>query len=165
MKLIKKGAGDNHTQIVKEFARQQQKLQKKDLEITELKQQVAEHMLRRGEGDCMIQEQQRRRTMEKEKALEAMNQKDIEIEKLREHLIALESEISSHRIQYDTLKIENADLLNARNILSRENNEQNEKLRAEREQMCKLMQQIEDLKQTIGVLKEETDNVDNMRKK
>nr|XP_012232770.1 PREDICTED: polyamine-modulated factor 1-binding protein 1-like [Linepithema humile] len=158
------GAGDHHVQIVKEFARQQQELQKKDLEITELKQQVAEHMLRRGEGDCMIQEQLKRRMVEKEKALEAINKRDSEIERLREHLIALESKISSHRIEYDTLKIENADLLNARSVLSKEKDEQNEKLRAQREQMCNLMQQIEDLKQTIGVLKEETDNVDDIRK-
>lgn len=152
-------------QIVKEFTKQQQELQRKDLEITELKQQVAEHVLRRGEGDCMIQEQLRKRLAEKEQALEAINKRDTEIEKLREHLIALESELSSHRVERDTLKIENADLLNARSVLSRENDERNEKLRAQREQMCKLMQQMEESKRTIDVLKEETDNVDGMRKK
>jgi len=151
--------------IVKEFARQQQELHKKNLEITELKQQVEEHVSRRGEGDCMIQEQLRKRMAEKEKALEAINKRDTEIERLREHLIALESEISSHRIEYDILKIENADLLDARNTLSKEKDEQNEELRAQREEMCELMRQIEDLKRTIGVLKEETDNVDDMRKK
>jgi len=122
-------------------------------------------MLRRGEGDCKIREQLRKRMAEKEKALEAINKRDTEIEKMREYLIALESEISSHRVEYDTLKIENADLLNARNTFSKEKDEQNEELRTQREQMCELMQQIEDLKRTIGVLQEETDNVDSMRKK
>ncbi|XP_029179181.1 uncharacterized protein LOC114946700 [Nylanderia fulva] len=71
---VLQGAGDYHVQIVKGYAKQQQELQKKDLEITKLKQKVAEHMLQRGEGDCMIQEQIRKRMLEKEKTLEAVIQ-------------------------------------------------------------------------------------------
>lgn len=153
-------------QIVKEFARQQQELQKKNHEITELKQKVAEHMLRRGEGDCAIQEQLRKRMLEKEKMMEAaINNRDAEIEKLHEHLIVLENKISFYRVECDTLKAENADLVELRRALSKENDAQNEELRAQREQICKLTQQIEVLKQTINILKKETENIDDMRKK
>lgn len=153
-------------QIVKEFTRQQQELQKKDLEITELKQKVAEHVLRRGEGDCAIQEQLRKKMLEKERVLEAIiNKRDSKIERLHEHLATLESDIFSYRVECDALKIENADLVNARNLLSKENVAQNEELRAQRDQIRKLTQQIDDLKQIIDALKEETNNVENMKKK
>ncbi|XP_070162417.1 putative leucine-rich repeat-containing protein DDB_G0290503 [Polyergus mexicanus] len=142
---VLQGAGDYHVQIVKEFAKQQQELQKKDLEITKLKQKVAEHMLQRGEGDCMIQEQIRKRMLEKEKVLEAViNKRDSEIERLHEDLLSLKSE--------------NVDLFDT-------NTAQNEELRVQRDQMRKLNQQIDDLQQTINILKQETNNVDNMRKK
>jgi len=120
-------------------------LQKKDLEITKLKQKMAEHMLQRGEGDCMIQEQIRKRMLEKEKVLEAIiNKRDSEIERLHKDLLALESE--------------NVNLFDT-------NTAQNEELRVQREQMRKLNQQIDSLQQTINTLKEETNNIDNMKKK
>lgn len=153
-------------QIIKEFTRQQQELQKKDLEITELKQKVAEHMLRRGEGDCAIQEQLRKKMLEKEKVLEAIiNKRDSKIERLHEHLTALESDIFSYRAECDALKVENADLVNARSLLSKKNDAQSEELRAQSDQMRKLTQQIDDLKQTVDVLKEETNNAEKMKKK
>ncbi|XP_050451738.1 myosin-11-like [Cataglyphis hispanica] len=112
---VLQGAGDYHVQIVKEFAKQQQELQKKDLEITKLKQKVAEHMLQRGEGDCMIQEQIRKRMLEKEKVLETViNKRDSEIERLHEDVLALKSE--------------NVDLFDT-------NTAQNEELRVQRDQM------------------------------
>ncbi|XP_020280362.1 putative leucine-rich repeat-containing protein DDB_G0290503 isoform X2 [Pseudomyrmex gracilis] len=163
---VLQGAGDHHVQIVKEFARQQQELQKRDHEIAELKQKVTEHMLRRGEGDCAIQEQLRKRMLEKEKMMEiAINNRDTEIEKLHEHLTVLENKISFYRVECDTLKIENANLVELRRALTKENDARNEKLRAQREQICKLNQQIEVLKQTINILKTETENIDDMRKK
>lgn len=102
-------------------------------------------MLQRGEGDCMIQEQIRKRMLEKEKVLEAViNKRDSEIETLHEDLLSLKSE--------------NVDLFDT-------NTAQNEELRVQRDQMRKLNQQIDDLQQTINILKEETNNIDNMRKK
>jgi len=166
MMKIFQGAGDHHVQIVKEFSRQQQELQKKDLEITELKQKVAEHMLRRGEGDCAIQEQLRKKMLEKEKVLETIiNKRDSKIERLREHLSSLESDIFSYRAECDALKVENAELVDAKSLLSKKNDSLNEELRAQRDQMRKLIQQIDDLRQTVDVLKEETNNVENMKKK
>lgn len=153
-------------QIVKEFTRQQQELQKKDLEITELKQKVAEHVLRRGEGDCAIQEQLRKKMLEKEKVLEAIiNKRDSKIERLHQHLAVLESDMFSYRAECDELKIENADLVNARSLLSKENDAQSEELRVQRDRMRKLTQQIDDLKQTVDVLKKEADNIEDMKKK
>lgn len=153
-------------QIIKEFTRQQQELQKKDLEITELKQKVAEDVLRRGEGDCAIQEKLRRKMLEKEKVLEAIiNKRNSKIARLHEHLATLESDVSSYRAECDALKIENADLVNAKTLLSKENDAQREELRAQRDQGRKLAQQVDDLKQTVDVLKEETINAENMRKK
>lgn len=152
-------------QIIKEFSRQQQELQKKDLEITELKQKVAEHM-RRGEGDCAIQEQLKKKMLEREKVLEAIiNKRDSKIERLHEHLTALESDNFSYRAERDALKVENADLVNAKSLLSKKNDAQSEELRAQRDQICKLTQQIDDLKQMVDELKEETNNVENMKKK
>lgn len=102
-------------------------------------------MLQRGEGDCMIQEQIRKRMLEKEKVLEAIiNKRDSEIERLHKDLLALENE--------------NVNLFDT-------NTTQNEELREQREQVRKLNQQIDDLQQTINTLKEETSNIDNMRKK
>ncbi|XP_036149734.1 early endosome antigen 1-like [Monomorium pharaonis] len=162
---VLQGAGDHHVQIVKEFTRQQHELQKKDLEITELKQKVAEHVLRRGEGDCAIQEQLRKKMLEKERVLETIiNKRDSTIERLHEHLASLESDIVSYRAECDALKVENTDLVNAKNLLSKENNAQSEELRAQKNQICELIKQIHDLQQTVDVLKEETNNVENMRK-
>lgn len=153
-------------QIIKEFTKQQQELQKKNLEITELKQKVAEHMLRRGEGDCAIQEQLRKKLLEREKVLEAtINKRDLKIEKLREHLVALESDTISYRTKCDAFKIENADLVNAKNLLLKENDAQSEELKTQRDQICKLIQQVDGLKQTVDVLREETNNAENMKKK
>lgn len=150
-------------QIVKEFTRQQQELQKKDLEITELRRKVTEHASRRGEGDCAIQEQLRKRMLEKEKALEAViNKRDSKIERLREHLAALESDVSSYRAERDALKAANADLVNAKGLLSQENDAQSEELRAQRGQVRRLTRQIDDLGQT---LKEEQNSAEDMRKK
>lgn len=136
-------------QIIKEFTRQQQELQKKDLKITELKQKVAEHTLRRGEGDCAIQEQLRKKMLEKEKVLEAIiSKRDSKIERLHGHLTALESDNLSYRAECDMLKIKNE--------------AQSEELRAQRDQ---LTQQINELRQTVDVLNEETNNAENMKKK
>lgn len=136
-------------QIIKEFTRQQQELQKKDLEITELKQKVAEHMLRRGEGDCAIQEQLRKKLLEKEKILEVIiSKRDSKIERLHGHLTALESDNLSYRAECDTLKIKNE--------------AQSEELR---DQLRKLTQQINELRQTVEDLTEETSNAENMKKK
>lgn len=102
-------------------------------------------MLQRGEGDCMIQKQIRKRMLEKEKVLEVIiNKRDSEIERLHKDLLALESE--------------NVNLFDT-------NTAQNEEIRVQREQMRKLNQQIDDLQQTINTLKEETDNIDDMKKK
>ncbi|EGI64384.1 hypothetical protein G5I_07189 [Acromyrmex echinatior] len=162
---ILQGAGDHHIQIVKEYTRQQQELQKKDLEITELKQKVAEH-IRRGEGDCAIQEQLRKKMLEKEKVLEdIISKRDSKIEGLHGHLTALESDNFSYRAECDALKVENADLVDAKSLLSKENNALNEELRAQRDQICKLTQQVDELSQTIDILKEETKNVECMKKK
>ncbi|XP_071575096.1 uncharacterized protein [Temnothorax nylanderi] len=163
---VLQGAGDHHVQIIKEFTRQQQELQKKDLEITELKQKVAEHMLRRGEGDCAIQEQLRKKMLEKEKVLEAIiSKRDSKIKRLHEHLAALESDIFSYRAECDALKVENAELIDARSLLSKENEARSEELRTQRRQMRELTQQIDDLKRTVDVLKEEANNAENMKKK
>ncbi|XP_012056221.1 PREDICTED: paramyosin-like [Atta cephalotes] len=159
------GAGDHHIQIVKEYTRQQQELQKKDLEITELKQKVAEH-IRRGEGDCAIQEQLRKKMLEKEKVLEAIiSKRDSKIERLNGHLTALENDNFSYRAECDALKVENTDLVDAKSLLSEENNALNEELKAQRDQIRKLTQQIDELSQTIDILKEETKNVECMKKK
>lgn len=153
-------------QIVKEFTRQQQQLQRKDLEITELKQKMAEHMLRRGEGDCAIQEQLRKKMLEKEKVLEAViSNRDSTIERLHEHLAALESDTCAYRMECDALKAEKADLVNERSLLSEENDAQGEELRAQRDQMRTLNQQINDLRRTVDVLKEETNSVESMKEK
>lgn len=159
------GTGDHHAQIVKEHAKQQQELQRKDLEITELKQKVADQMLRRGEGDCMIQEQVRKKVLEKEKMLKAViSQRDSKIGELHEHLNGLENYIDAYRVECDKLKSENYDLVDTKNALSKANEEQNEELRAQRDQMCKLIQQMNDLKLTIDTLKEEANSIDDMRK-
>ncbi|XP_018304974.1 paramyosin-like isoform X2 [Mycetomoellerius zeteki] len=162
---VLQGAGDHHVQIVKEYTRQQQELQKKDLEITELKQKVAEH-IRRGEGDCEIQEQLRKKMLEKEKVLEAIiSKRDLKIERLHGHLTALESDNFSYRAECDALKDENADLVDAKSLLSKENNVLNEELRAQRDQIRKLTQQIDELSHIIDILKEEAKNVECMKKK
>lgn len=153
-------------QIIKEYTRQQQEMLKKDLEITELKQKVAEHMLRRGEGDCAIQEQLRRKMLEKEKMLEAViNKRDLKIERLHEHLAALESDVFSYRAECDALKVENVDLVSAKSLLSKENDGQSKELRAQRDQIRKLTQQLDDLKRTVDVLREEAISAENMKTK
>lgn len=153
-------------QIVREYAKQQQELQKKDLEITELKQKVAENTSRRGAGDCAIQEQLRKRMQDKEKVLEAViSKRDSEIEGLHEHLAVLENQISAYRAECDALKNENTDLVNAETALSKESKEQSEELRTQRDQICKLIQQIDDLTRTTNILKVEVNNIDDMKKR
>ncbi|XP_011638414.1 golgin subfamily A member 4-like [Pogonomyrmex barbatus] len=104
--------------------------------------------------------------LEKERVLEAIiDKRDSKIKRLHEQLTALENDIFSYRAECSALKIENADLVNIKSLLSRENEMQSEEIRAQRDQMSKLTQQIDDLKRTVDVLKEKTDNVENMRKK
>ncbi|XP_032666558.1 probable myosin heavy chain ECU04_1000 [Odontomachus brunneus] len=166
MSVILQGAGDHHVQIVREHVKQRQELQKKDLEITELRQKVAEHTLRRGEGDCMMQEQLRKRMLEKEKALEAViGERDSEIVQLRECLDTLEERVCAYREEHDTLKNENADLTDAKRTLAKENEARREELRAQSDHMRERIQEIDDLKLTIDALQKETNDIDNLRKK
>ncbi|KYN02680.1 hypothetical protein ALC62_06480 [Cyphomyrmex costatus] len=163
---ILQGAGDHHVQIIKEYTRQQQELQKKDLEITELKQKVAEHILRRGEGDCAIKEKLRKKMLKKEKVLEAIiSKRNSKIERLHGHLTTLENDNFSYRAECDALKVENAHLIDAKNLHLKKNNALNEELKAQRDHICELTLQIDELRQTIDVLKEETNNVECMKEK
>lgn len=151
---------------MREYAKQQQELQKKDLEITELKQKVAETISRKGAGDCAIRKQLKKRMQDKEKVLEAViSERDSKIEGLHGRLAALENQISAYRAECDTLKNENADLVNAETALSKESKEQNEELRAQRDQVCKLIGQIDDLTKSNDMLKVEADNIDDMKKR
>lgn len=104
--------------------------------------------------------------LEKEKVLEAIiSKRDLKIERLHGHLTALESDNFSYRAECDALKDENADLVDAKSLLSKENNVLNEELRAQRDQIRKLTQQIDELSHIIDILKEEAKNVECMKKK
>lgn len=153
-------------QIVREHVKQRQELQKKDLEITELRQKVAEHTLRRGEGDCMMQEQLRKRMLEKEKALEAtIGERDSEIVRLRECLGTLEERVCAYREERGTLKNENAELIDARSTLAKENEARREELRAQSDRMRERIRKIDDLKLTIDALQKEANDINDLRKK
>ncbi|XP_025156459.1 myosin-14-like [Harpegnathos saltator] len=166
MSEILQGAEDQHVQIVREHAKQRQELLKKDHEITELRQRVAEHTLRRGEGDCMMQEQFRKRLLEKERALEMLiGERDSEIARLRQCVDALEERVCAYREERDTLKNENADLIDARGALARENEARREELRAQGDQMRELTQKMDRLKLTIEVLQKEANDIDDLKKK
>ncbi|KAL0134829.1 hypothetical protein PUN28_001542 [Cardiocondyla obscurior] len=142
---VLQGAGDYHVNIVNELTRQQQELRKRDLEV---------------------QEHLRKRMLEKEQMLETViNERDTKIERLRENLVALETNVSSYRVECDQLKVERADLVDARNLLLKENEEQDEELRARGNQIRKLARQIDDLKQTVDDLRGEANDIKNMKEK
>lgn len=151
---------------MKELTKQQHELQKRDHQIVELKRQVEEHVSRRGEGDCVIQEQFRRKLLEKEKDMESViNKKDSNIATLQEHLDQLENEISIYRAKCDTLEIENIDLINKKDHLSKKNNTQSKELVIQTDRIRSLIEQVNNLEQNVGILKEETANIEDMREK
>lgn len=153
-------------QIVREHVKQRQELQKKDLEITELRQKVAQHILRRGEGDCMMHEQLRKRMLEKEKLLEAViGERDTEMARLRECLDTLEQRVCVYSEERDALRNENADLTDARSTLAKENEACREELRALSDQMRERIQEIDDLKHTIDALQKGANDTEDLRKR
>ncbi|EZA50284.1 hypothetical protein X777_11295, partial [Ooceraea biroi] len=156
---------NQHKQIIKKFAKQQQDLQKKDFEITSLKQKVAKHILQRNKSNCMIQKQLRKKVLKKRILETIINKRDIKINNHRENLVALKNKSFSYCEECDIMKIENPNLINKKSVLVKENDAQNEELTTQQDLTYKLIRQIEYLEQTINILKQETDNIDDMKKK
>jgi hypothetical protein len=123
-------------------------------------------MSERNKNNYIIQKQLRKKICKKEKILEetVINKRNIELNSHHENFITLGNEIFSYRKEYDTMKIENFNI-NEKDILIKQNNTRNEELSTQRDETYKLIHQIEQLKQTINTLKDETDNMDNIRKK
>jgi len=152
-------------EIIKEFTKKQQDLQEKDLEITELKERIT-NMSQCNKSNYIIQKQLKKKQCKRERMLEktVINKRNIELNRHHENFITLDNEIFSYRKEYDIMKIENSNI-NEKDIVIKQNNAQNEELAIQRDQSCKLIHQIEHLKQTVNILKDETRNMDNIKKK
>lgn len=151
-------------QIIKEFKQQQHDLRKKDIEIIWLKQKIIERMLQRSESNCIIQKQLEKKIFKNKSMSEIVINKgvvniNIHSENLEKNII------SSYCKECDIIKVENLDAINEESTLVKKNNIGNEEVITQRNQTYKLIQQTEHLKQTMNILKEETDNIDNMKKK
>ncbi|XP_043256117.1 uncharacterized protein PFB0765w-like [Colletes gigas] len=90
------GAGDQRLQVVEEIEKQQKQLQKKDLEISQLKEEMA-HLTQKGEGDCLNQEESKQSAAIKEELSNVaaeLNAKKAFISKLEEQLQIIRNELS-----------------------------------------------------------------------
>ncbi|XP_076388006.1 uncharacterized protein LOC100883153 isoform X12 [Megachile rotundata] len=104
------GAGDHHIQIVEEIEKQQKELQKKDTEIAQLKEEVAQHLARRGEGDCLHQRELENSIAIKEqlsKVTAELSNKNGIILKLKDQLQIFKNELSTHNKNRNALKKKN----------------------------------------------------------
>ncbi|XP_043513295.1 putative leucine-rich repeat-containing protein DDB_G0290503 [Frieseomelitta varia] len=135
------GVGDQHLQIVETIEEQKEKLERKDLEITQLKE-VAQQQ--KGEGDCLsrknfeLKEQLSKATME-------LNNKNDFILKLEEQLEILKSELLIYNKNYNTLTNENKNLENIKNRLSKECQENKKQLITKTQKIKNLSQQVHEI--------------------
>ncbi|XP_026671273.1 myosin-7-like isoform X2 [Ceratina calcarata] len=148
------GAGDQRIMIVETIEEQQKELKKKDVEIARLKEEMAERLERRGEGDCLqadtvdvtaiIKEHLSRLTAE-------LDEKDALVSELEDQLEIFRNRLSARNKDCSVLKKENKNLENAKNRLSRRAKECQQvkrQLTAKNQQIKNLTQQIQELLET-----------------
>lgn len=95
-------------------------MQKKDIEIAELKSEVAKQLVRIGEGDCLNVEQSEQGAAVKEQLLNVtadLNKKDVLISKLEEQYYMLKNELFVYNEDCTALKKKNKNLENMRSKL------------------------------------------------
>ncbi|XP_076665517.1 uncharacterized protein LOC143367512 isoform X2 [Andrena cerasifolii] len=93
------GAGDRRQQITEELEKQQSELQKKDVEIARLKDEVAQQLARKGEGDCLAQKVSEQSAIIKEQLCRVTaerDEKDALVSKLEEQLQIIKNELSKY---------------------------------------------------------------------
>ncbi|XP_076296844.1 uncharacterized protein LOC143217030 isoform X2 [Lasioglossum baleicum] len=107
MRAVIQGAGDQRTQILEKIEEQQQELQKKNEEIVELKEEVAQYA-RKGEGDSIRAGENNALLKEQLVNVEMdLCAKDEFILQLEEQKRSLEIELSKSNEDYNTLKSQN----------------------------------------------------------
>ncbi|CAK9825333.1 hypothetical protein ANTRET_LOCUS3368 [Anthophora retusa] len=142
------GAGDQRIQIAETIEEQQKELQKKNIEIAQLKEEVAQQLMRRGEGDCLIKEQCENNVAIKEqlsKVTAELNNKNAFILKLEEQLQTFKNELSTYNKDCNALKKENKNIENIKNRLLKESQQCKRQLITKNKEIKNLSQQVQDL--------------------
>ncbi|XP_015438068.1 PREDICTED: putative leucine-rich repeat-containing protein DDB_G0290503 [Dufourea novaeangliae] len=140
------GAGDRRIQIIEEIEKQQQELQKKDVEITQLKEEVEKQLLRRGEGDGLYSEESIAALKEQlTKLATELNVKDKFILNLREQQEVLRTELFKCNKDSNVLKMQNKNLDNIRDKLLKECEQYKEELEIKNKDVINLTQQLHNI--------------------
>ncbi|XP_031838726.2 uncharacterized protein LOC116429672 isoform X1 [Nomia melanderi] len=115
------GAGDQHVQIIEEIEKQQQELDNKNEEIVRLKEEVAQYLGRKGDGDGIHSEENNAAFKEQlTKIMTELSVKDEFILKLEEQHQILKTELCKCHENYNVLQSQNKNLHNIRNKLLKE---------------------------------------------
>ncbi|XP_076646672.1 uncharacterized protein LOC143355597 [Halictus rubicundus] len=160
MRAAIQGAGDQRAQILEKIEKQHQELQKKNEEIVELKEEVAQYV-RRGEGDS-IRAAEKNALLKEQLANVAieLRAKDESILHLEEQKGALKIELSKSKEDCNTLKLQNKNYEKELEIKTTQLKESlknmdtaaNEKLKIQME-FLKLQTENKDLKNQIMLAK------------
>ncbi|KAG9436472.1 hypothetical protein HZU67_01429 [Apis mellifera carnica] len=143
---ILQGAGDRHIQIIERIGEQQKELRRKDVEIAQLKKEMAQQ---RGEGDCLKEEKFENNIKEElSKMTIDLNKKDDLILKLEGQLEIFKNELSIYDKDCNTLKKENKNLENIKNRLSKECQQSKKQLIMKNKQIKNLSQKVHEFLET-----------------
>ncbi|CAL7944656.1 unnamed protein product [Xylocopa violacea] len=155
------GAEDQHTQIVETIEEQQKELKKKHVEIAKLKENMAQQLEQKGEGDCLNDDESKNLaeiTEQLSKATEQLDKKDMLILKLKEQLQMLNSELSICDKNCSTIEQKNKNLENIKNLLLKVCQQSKKQLTTKNKKIKKLSQQINklhDIKNSKKILENE----------
>ncbi|XP_076627576.1 uncharacterized protein LOC143344888 [Colletes latitarsis] len=141
------GAGDQRLQVVEEIERQQKQLQKKDLEISQLKEEMA-HLTQKGEGDCLNQEESKHSAAIKEelsKLATELSAKKAFILKLEEQLQIIKNELSVCEKDCNALRKQKKTFDNDKNKLLKDCQQYKKQLEIKNTEFKILSQQHQDL--------------------
>ncbi|XP_061932734.1 spindle assembly abnormal protein 7-like isoform X1 [Apis cerana] len=144
---ILQGAGDRHIQIIERIGEQQKELRRKDVEIAQLKKEMAQQQ--RGEGDCLKEEKFENNIKEQlSKMIIDLNKKDDLILKLEGQVEIFKNELSIYNKDCNTLKKENKNLENIKNRLSKECQQSKKQLIMKNKQIKNLSQKVHEFLET-----------------
>ncbi|KOC69704.1 hypothetical protein WH47_07891 [Habropoda laboriosa] len=161
------GAEGQCTQIIETIEEQQTELQKKNIEIAQLKKEVAHQLLRRGEGDCLIKEQCENNVVMKEQLSDItaeLNKKNALILKFEEQLQTFKDELSTYNKDCNALKKEKKNLENTGNRLLNECQQSERQLITKNEEIKNLSQQVQELLETENLKSTLENELKNMEK-
>ncbi|XP_076766927.1 uncharacterized protein LOC143433476 [Xylocopa sonorina] len=139
------GAEDQHMQIVETIEEQQKELRKKHIEIAKLRENIAQQIEQKGEGDCLNDDESKNIaeiTEQLSKATEELDKKDMLVLKLEEQLQMLSSKLSICDKNCSAIEQKNKNLENIKNQLLRVYQRSKKQLTTKNKKIKKLSQQI-----------------------